>query len=133
MKKRNLLDSFAILALLRKEADYQLVVRYLEEANHGKRVLLMNQINAGEVYYQVLKRSLTNDFGKFWKTFLMLPITFVPNDFDLVIEAARIKSRHAISYADCFAAATALREQASLVTGDPEFRKLEGEVKMEWM
>jgi ribonuclease VapC len=128
-----LLDSFAILALLKKEADYQLVVRFLEEANQGKRVLLMNQINAGEVYYQVLKRNLTNDFNKFWKTFLMLPITFIPNDFDLVIEAARIKSRHAISYADCFAAATALRENASLVTGDPEFRKIEGEVKVEWI
>jgi hypothetical protein len=33
---------------------------------------------------------LADDFGRFWKTFLMLPITFVPNDFDLVIEAARM-------------------------------------------
>jgi predicted nucleic acid-binding protein len=34
--------------------------------------------------------------------------------------ATLLKSRHAISYADAFAAATALSECAPLITGDPE-------------
>lgn len=133
MKEKNLLDSFAILALLKKENNYHLVHELLKEAREQKRALIMNQINAGEVYYQVLKRNLTEDFDKFWKTFLMLPIEFIANDFDLVIEAARIKSQHSISYADCFAAATAKRENATVVTGDPEFKKLEKNMKILWI
>ncbi len=37
-----------------------------------------------------------------------------------VLEAAAIKARHALAYADAFAIATALSHRASLLTGDPE-------------
>lgn len=38
------------------------------------------------------------------------------------IEAARIKAQFSISYANAFAVATAVRERAIILTGDPEFR-----------
>ena len=133
MKKRSLLDSYAAIAYLKKEKNFQIVVDRLKEAESGKRHLYMNQINAGEVYYQVRKKNLTTDFKKFWETFLLLPVEFVSNDFELVIEAAEIKSRYALSFADCFAAATAIREKAAIITGDPEFKKLEKEVEIEWI
>lgn len=133
MKKRSLLDSFAILALLKKENNYQLVLNLLREARRGEGHLIMNQINAGEVYYEVVRRDLTDDFDKFWRTFLMLPIDFISNDFELVIEASKIKSRYSISYADCFAVATAIKENSPIVTGDPEFKKVKKLVKIEWL
>ena len=133
MKKKILLDSYAILAFLNKEKKYQIVLNLLKEARLGKRLLIMNQINAGEVYYHVKKRNLTENFDKFWKTFLMLPIEFICNDFELVIEAAKLKSIHSISFADCFAAATAIKENASIVTGDPDFKKLKKKIKVEWI
>lgn len=133
MKRKNLLDSFAILALLKEENNYQFVLQILQEARTGTRHLLMNEINAGEVYYQVVKRKLTKDLDRFWRTFLVLPIEFIGNDFELVIEAAKIKSQYSISYADCFAVATALKEGASLVTGDPEFKKVEKIVSIDWL
>jgi predicted nucleic acid-binding protein len=37
-----------------------------------------------------------------------------------VLEAAAIKARHALAYADAFAIATAVAHRASLLTGDPE-------------
>jgi ribonuclease VapC len=49
-----------------------------------------------------------------------------------VLDAARLKSEHAISYADCFAAATAIKEGASIVTGDPEFKKVENKAPIIW-
>ncbi len=52
---------------------------------------------------------------------------------ELIWEAAEIKARHPISYADCFAAATAVRFQASILTGDPEFKKLGDLVQVEWL
>ncbi|MDW7761692.1 MAG: PIN domain-containing protein [Acidobacteriota bacterium] len=48
-------------------------------------------------------------------------------------EAARLKAVHALFFADCFAAATAIRERATLVTGDREFEKLGRAVIIDWL
>lgn len=53
--------------------------------------------------------------------------------YDEVLEAAPIKARHAIAYADAFAVATARRLDAVLVTGDPEFAAVSGLVEIEWI
>jgi ribonuclease VapC len=47
--------------------------------------------------------------------------------------AARIKASHAISYADAFAAATAQKHEAVLVTGDPDFKLVENLIDIEWL
>jgi ribonuclease VapC len=57
----------------------------------------------------------------------------VPLDEQIVFAAAHIKANHAISYADCFAVATALQENATIVTGDPEFQSVEAIAKVEWL
>jgi hypothetical protein len=38
-----------------------------------------------------------------------------------------------MSYADAFAAAAAKFKNAELVTGDPEFKPLEKEIKINWL
>ena len=38
-----------------------------------------------------------------------------------------------MSYADCFAAALAKLRSAELITGDPEFKAVEGEIKIGWL
>jgi ribonuclease VapC len=38
-----------------------------------------------------------------------------------------------IAYADCFAAALALQQNATLVTGDPEFKHLENQITIHWV
>ena len=50
-----------------------------------------------------------------------------------IFEAARLKAVHALSFADCFGAATAIRERAPLVTGDPDFKKLGKAVVIDWV
>ncbi|MFQ5486069.1 MAG: PIN domain-containing protein [Desulfobacterales bacterium] len=52
---------------------------------------------------------------------------------DIIMSASEIKAEYAISYADCFAVATAQKLGASIVTGDPEFKKVESLVKIEWI
>ena len=47
--------------------------------------------------------------------------------------AGDLKARHRISYADCFAAALAKDRKADLVTGDKEFKKIEGDVSVHWL
>jgi len=54
-------------------------------------------------------------------------------DLELARRAARFKSRNRMSYADCFAAALAKTRRAELVTGDPEFKQVEGEIRIHWL
>ena len=37
------------------------------------------------------------------------------------------------SYPDCYAAALAALRDAAVVTGDPEFKRIEAEVKVQWL
>jgi len=50
-----------------------------------------------------------------------------------VIEAAKLKSIRRLSYADSFAAALASRQDAVLVTGDPELHEMRDLLKIEWL
>jgi uncharacterized protein len=133
VKKKRVLDSYAILAFLKQEPHFEIVKDLLRSSGKGRETLLMNQINAGEVYYQIAKQDLSEDVGRFWSHFLQLPILFVANDFALVLEAAKLKARFPIAYADAFAVATAIREGASIVTGDPNFKHVEPLVKIDWL
>jgi ribonuclease VapC len=62
-----------------------------------------------------------------------LPIKIIEADKHLTREAARIKARKRIAYADCFTAALAHLKKAELYTGDPEFRVLEKDIKVIWL
>ncbi len=93
----------------------------------------MSGINIGEVGYIILRAKLTNNLDDFLSQFLSLPIRPVPVDFDLVIEAAKIKASYPLSYADAFAVATALRNDAAIITGDPEFKAVMKLVQIDWL
>ena len=64
-----------------------------------------------------------------------MPIELVgaETDLRLVRQAALFKAAKKMSYADCFAAALAKTRNAELVTGDPEFKAVEGEIKIGWL
>jgi len=94
----------------------------------------MNEINVGEVYY-ILARRRGRERADFFLNAVLsnLPIRIVGNNFEAVVQAARIKAGHTLSYADCFAVATAQREDASLLTGDPEFKAVASLVEIDWI
>jgi len=62
-----------------------------------------------------------------------LPIVALPNSFEDVMDAAQIKAEYPLSFANCFAAATARRENRIILTGDPEFKKIEHMVTIDWL
>ena len=61
------------------------------------------------------------------------PLEIVGVDRDLALAAAHLKARHGMGYVDCMAAAFAHHLGATLVTGDTDFRKVEGIVSVEWL
>lgn len=133
MKKRSLLDSFAVLAWIQDEKGAQEVEDLLYRAQEGKEQVILNIINLGEIYYRCA-RAQDLSFGRDIVTKLkLLPIKIYPCPDDLVLEASEIKAEYPIAYADAFVVATALRENARVITGDPDFKKVEHLVEIEWI
>jgi len=64
---------------------------------------------------------------------LPINVVGVGDDLTLARQAATYKATRKLSYADCFAAALAKARNAELVTGDPEFKALEKEIKVTWL
>ena len=128
-----ILDSHALLAFFRGEETAAPVKDLLHKAASADRPLHMTEINYAEVKYLLLKK----DGADAWKLaadiLTSLPIEFHPADRSLAEIAADLKARHKISVADAFAAALAKERKAELVTGDPEFKALEKEIKIHWL
>jgi predicted nucleic acid-binding protein len=131
--KRILFDAHAILKWTQKERGYQKVKNLLVACREESALGYMNQINVGEVYYKIIRAVGIEEAKRFLDNFMRLPISFILPDSNLIWKASEIKAEHSISYADCFAAATALRHDAVILTGDPEFKKLKALVSIEWL
>jgi len=131
--RKVLLDSYALLAYLKKEDNYKKVMELLNSVSDDSSIL-MNDINVGESYYIIARERGIEQADYFIETILPnLPIAIISNSFNQIIDASRIKVDHPISYADCFVVATAKREKAIIVTGDPDFKRVEGIVDIEWL
>jgi predicted nucleic acid-binding protein len=122
-------DSWAILAFLRaEEPGAGAMRRYLSRARSGNLRLLLNVVNLGEVFYRLLQ--LTDEMQAIERLTQVkaLPLDVVPARESLVLEAARVKAAHPLSYADAFAVATGRLEKAPILTGDPEILALPASV-----
>lgn len=117
------LDSFALLAWLRREPGRQIVTEALEASSRDHRIrCFMSVLNLGEVFYIVSRRAGAVEAEQLVRAAgtREIPIALVPATYPRVLAAARLKARFPISYADGFAMATALEQRCPLVTGDPE-------------
>jgi ribonuclease VapC len=110
----------------------QEVRKLLEEATAGKLRLLMSMINVGEIFYSLAKQQGHHYAEQFLSDLPGLPVeTLVPSR-NLILDAARWKAKAPISYADAFAVATAIEQEAELVTGDPELKRFRGQF-VDWI
>ncbi len=131
--KNYVFDSCAIISYLDGEPNAEKIAELFEEIIDKGHTAYLCMINLGEIYYHFLK-SGGNDTGELaLKTIQTLPVTILNTDYTLTLKAARIKAENKMSYADCFAAASAMLNKASLVTGDKEFRQIENKIKVYWI
>ncbi len=134
MKRKRLLDSFAMVSYLNKENGFEKVRDAMSEVQESGGSVLMNEVNIGEVYYILFRKRGPENADYFIDIILAsLPILTVSNCFEDVLNAARIKAEHPLSFADCFAVDTARRHNAVIMTGDPEFKKVEHLVEIDWI
>jgi predicted nucleic acid-binding protein len=128
-----LFDSHALLKLFQKEAGHEKIARMLSQAMRSSTPIYMNAINLGEIIYST-KRA----FGDQKKIEVLahverLGFRILPVPNDLVFRAAEYKASFSMSFADCFALASAVEHGAVLVTGDPEFRAVEHLATIAWV
>jgi predicted nucleic acid-binding protein len=133
MAATQVLDSYALLALLRDEPGAEIVAGLLERAGQQNRSVHMTEVNYAEVQYTIRRKDGETVWASIAGQLLAAPIEFHAADRRLADVAAGFKARFKISLADAFAAALAKERKAELVTGDPEFRALEKEIKIRWL
>ena len=128
-----ILDSFALLAYLEDEPGAARVASLLGKAERNEIEIWISIINYGEVLY-IVERERGRDSAKMAiATIDQLPLAVADANRVLTFAAAHIKAHHAISYADAFAVALAQSKRGSVVTGDPEFNKVDALVSLEWL
>jgi predicted nucleic acid-binding protein len=130
---RYCLDAFAWLAWLQEKPGAAAVQRCLDESERGKAECVTSIINLGEAYYRLVRVERSEAAESLWRMALrrVLPVVVKEATQRRARRAADLKASHPIAYADAFAVCTALEFRATLVTGDPEIKPLEGQQDLE--
>ena len=126
-------DSYALLKLFQKERGYEKITHLLEDTRKTGGSKYINAINVGEIIY-----STKREFGNQKKIEVLanierLNFIILPISNNLIFQVAEYKAQYSISYADCFVLASAIEYKAVVVTGDPEFKKVEHLLKIFWI
>lgn len=129
------LESWALIAFFEDEPAADEVEKLLHQAAEEKHKLLLSVVNWGEIFYSTMRAVSQQAAEEKAGEIAALPILIVGlgEDLSLTRQAAIYKATRKMSYADCFAAALAKLKNAELVTGDPEFKEVEKEIKIGWL
>ncbi len=131
----HVLDSWALIAFFEDEPAAGAVEEILDQANRDKHRLYLSAVNWAEIYYNTMRevsRAAAEDQARMIAN-LPIDVVGVGDDLKLARQAAAFKATYRLSLADAFAVALAKEKKAELVTGDPEFKALEKEIKITWL
>ena len=107
----------------------------LAQAAVEKHKLLLSVVNWGEIYYNTMREISQEAAEQKAREIAALPVEIVgvSDDLEVARQAAIFKAMYKMSYADCFAAVLAKVKNSELLTGDPEFKEVEKEIKIGWL
>lgn len=127
------LDAFAVVAFIEDEPGAAEVEAILTRAGGADLAVLISAVNLGESWNALGRAYGPDAADECIAALLDLGLAVVSADWDLARAAADFKRLGGVSYADCFAAALAERNDAPAVTGDPEFKRLGAGVRVQWL
>jgi ribonuclease VapC len=127
------LDSWAVIAFLEGEPSAQKVADQIADAHEQNIPLFISVVNAGEVWYIIAREASVAEAERSITELRHLGIEFVDADWTLAREAGGFKSKYKMSFADAFAVALARHKKATLLTGDPEFKQIDGQITIDWL
>lgn len=127
------LDANALLIFLIDRPGANRIGRLLGEAKRQSLHVSMSAVNWGEVVYSLWKVRRETEAGNLVRKIAELPVTVIPADQERASRAAELKIVHGLGYADSFAASLAMELAATLVTADPDFKKVGKKLKVEFL
>lgn len=130
---KRILDAHALMVFFEKEPGYEKIEALFNSAVEKGDNLLITAVNLGEVFYIILRECGEKKASEVEDIVQTLPIDIIEVDWNLAREAAKLKAAKKMSYADCFSAALAIINKGELITGDPEFRAVENQIKIMWV
>jgi len=122
--KRIVFDSYALIALFRQETGHEFVRDLLVKMANDEIEGFISAVNVGEIYYMISRKSNSKNADAAVAAVKQMPLVIIDADLKLCMEAASIKAKYSLSYADAFAAAVSINRKAVLITGDDEFENL---------
>lgn len=128
-----ILDSYALLAYFGGEMGKEIVEDFFDQAINKETNLYLSLINLGE-FLSITERTRGFVAAQSALGFIdQLPLIVLPVTRETVLSAAHIKANFPLAYADAFAVASALANESSILTGDPEFKTVEDQVEIHWL
>ena len=131
--KNYVFDSFAMIAFFEDEPGAEMVEEALRQLVTKKARGWMSVINWGEVYYCTYREQGAGGAQEVVSRLAEYPIEVLDADQNMTQEAAILKGKYKVAYADCFAVALARQKNAEILTGDPEFKKFKEKIKINWI
>jgi predicted nucleic acid-binding protein len=127
------LDAFAVMCYLNEEPGTDRLAAILASAQAEQCAVSLCSVNWAEVRYSILRTSGREALEAVMTRLDAAPVLVVAADKHLSAIAADLKAPGGLSLADCYAAALAQTLDATLVTGDPEFKRVADVVRIEWL
>lgn len=100
------LDTSAILSVIRDESGAEFVEGRLDEAVSGKITLAASFVSLTEIFYNTIQLSDKRRADELIAVVKSWPMEFVYGDEALCLAAGELKAEFSISFADAFVAAT---------------------------
>jgi len=132
-KQNRVFDSWALIAFLEDEPAAVEIESLIADAHESDSALWVTSVNLGEVWYNAARAHSESEADRAVAEILRLGFRVVDADWELARQAAQFKAKGKLAYADCFAAALAQKHHADLITGDPEFKPLQNQIKIHWL
>jgi predicted nucleic acid-binding protein len=124
--KMHVLDANALYRYLTGGPGAETVNRLFKEARDAEQPLRMSVINWGEVYYTIAKAEGFAETAAIMARVKLLPLAVLDAGEFVTARAAQLKAGHGLPYADCFAAATAAKDDVLVTSDVKDFRKIPG-------
>jgi len=114
-----LLDSWAWIEYWRGSKNADKAGSYIESLDEA----IISSINLAEIYFWILRKYGQRE-AEVKKRILERRCFTVNLDPSIAVEAAKIKHDRKIALADSIVLATAIKTNAKVITGDPDFKGL---------
>jgi ribonuclease VapC len=127
--KTYVLDAGAVIRYMTNGAGVEKVGALIQKAAKAEAQLFISVINWGEAFYSLAQKAGLDRARADLKTMssFVTPMAVHQAQAD---SAAVVRLHYRLGYADCFAAALAMRMNATLVTTDSDFARLGKKLKV---